>query len=93
MSCWSRQHLQLLAPAPFSRRVDVRPNYLAMRNAADVTGGNPIAVPSQSISVGNAVNPLVAFYDIHERKREVLFFCSVPDTTRDISYLVEFRLQ
>jgi hypothetical protein len=29
-----------------------------------------------------AVNPLVAFYDFHGRKREVLF-CSVPDTTRD----------
>jgi hypothetical protein len=27
---------------------------------------------------------LVAFYDIHGRKREVLFFCSVPDTTRDL---------
>jgi hypothetical protein len=31
----------------------------------------------------SAVNPLVAFYDIHGRKGEVLFFCSVPDTTRD----------
>jgi hypothetical protein len=28
-------------------------------------------------------NPLVAFYDIHGRKREVLFFYFVPDTTRD----------
>jgi hypothetical protein len=27
--------------------------------------------------------PLVAFYDIHGRKREVLFFYFVPDTTRD----------
>jgi hypothetical protein len=30
-----------------------------------------------------AVNPLVAFYDIHGKKSEVLFFCSHPDTTRD----------
>jgi hypothetical protein len=54
-----------------------------MMNTADVTGGKPIAVRLQSISDGDAVNPLVAFYDIHGRKREVLFFYSVPDTTRD----------
>jgi hypothetical protein len=40
-----------------------------MRNTASVTGGKPIAIWLQSISDGNAVNPLVAFYDIHERKR------------------------
>jgi hypothetical protein len=38
-----------------------------------VTGGKPIAVLLQSISV-TAINPLVAFYDIHGGKREVLFF-------------------
>jgi hypothetical protein len=27
----------------------------------------------------SVIKPLVAFYDIHEGKREVLFFCSVPD--------------
>jgi hypothetical protein len=31
----------------------------------------------------NAINPLVAFYDIHGKKRELLFFYFVPDTTRD----------
>jgi hypothetical protein len=31
----------------------------------------------------SAINTLVAFYDIHARKREVLFFYFVPDTTRD----------
>jgi hypothetical protein len=54
-----------------------------MSNTADVTGGKPIAVLSQYISGVNAINPLVAFYDIHGRKREVLFFYFVPDTTRD----------
>jgi hypothetical protein len=54
-----------------------------MRNTADLTGGKPIAVWLPSISSRGAVNPLVAFYDIHGRKREGLFFCSVPDTTRD----------
>jgi hypothetical protein len=54
-----------------------------MRNTADVTGSKPIAVLLQSISVVNAINPLVAFYDIHKGKREVLFFYFVPDTTRD----------
>jgi hypothetical protein len=31
----------------------------------------------------SAVNPLIAFYDIRERKREVIFFYFVSDTTRD----------
>jgi hypothetical protein len=53
-----------------------------MSNTTDVTGGKPIAVGSQSISGVNAINPLVAFYDIHGRKRDVLFFYFVPDTTR-----------
>jgi hypothetical protein len=55
-----------------------------MRNTADVTGGKPIAVLLQSISGVNAINPLVAFYDIHGGEREVPFFYSVPDTTREI---------
>jgi hypothetical protein len=55
-----------------------------VKNTADVTGGKSIAVLLQSISGVSAINPLVAFYDIHGRKREVLFFYFVPDTTRDI---------
>jgi hypothetical protein len=55
-----------------------------MRNTADVTGGKPIAVLLQSISGVYAINRLVAFYDIHGGKREMLFFYFVPDTTRDI---------
>jgi hypothetical protein len=54
-----------------------------MWNTADVTGGKPIAVLLQSISGVSAINHLIAFYDIHEGKREVLFFYFVPDTTRD----------
>jgi hypothetical protein len=54
-----------------------------MRNTADVTACKPIAVLLQSISGGTAINPLVAFYDIHGGKREVLFFYFVPDTARD----------
>jgi hypothetical protein len=53
-----------------------------MKNPAAVTG-KPIAVLLQSISGVIAINPLVAFYDIHGGKREVLFFYFVPDTTRD----------
>jgi hypothetical protein len=45
-----------------------------MRNTADVTGGKPIAVLLQAISSVSAINPLVAIYDIHEGKREPLFF-------------------
>jgi hypothetical protein len=55
-----------------------------MRNTADVTGGNPIAVLLQSISGVSAINPLIALYDIHGGKREVLFFYFVPDTTREL---------
>jgi hypothetical protein len=54
-----------------------------MRNTADVTGGKPIAVLLQSISGVSAINPLVAFYNIHGGKREVLLFYFIPDTTRD----------
>jgi hypothetical protein len=54
-----------------------------MRNTADLTDSKPIAVLLQSISGLSAINPLVAFYDIHGGKREVLFFYFVPDTTRD----------
>jgi hypothetical protein len=53
-----------------------------MKNTA-VTGGKPIAVLLQSISGVSALNPLVAFYDIHGGKREVLFFYFVSDNTRD----------
>jgi hypothetical protein len=55
-----------------------------MRNTADLKVSKPVkAVLLQYISGVSAFNPLVAFYDIHEEKREVLFFYFVPDTTRD----------
>jgi hypothetical protein len=44
-------------------------NYLAMKNKADVTCGKPIAVWLQSISGGDLVNPLVAFYDMKQKRR------------------------
>jgi hypothetical protein len=53
-----------------------------MRNSEDMTGGKRMAVLLQSISDVSAVNPLVAFYDIHGGKREVfILFYFVPDTT------------
>jgi hypothetical protein len=54
-----------------------------MRSTADVTSGEPIAVLLQSMSGVSAIDPLVAFYDIHGGKREVLSFYFIPDTTRD----------
>jgi hypothetical protein len=59
-----------------------------MKNTADVRGGKLIAVLLQAISGVSAINPLVAFYDTHGRKREVLFFFFVPDTTRDHNGIV-----
>jgi hypothetical protein len=44
--------------------------------------GKPNAALLQSMSGVSAVNPLVAFYDIHGRKGEVLFFLSATDTTQ-----------
>jgi hypothetical protein len=72
----------------FSETPTFYQNYLAMRNTTDVTGGKSITIWSQVISGVSAVNPLVAFNDIHGRKREVIFFYFVPDPTRDfaISY-------
>jgi hypothetical protein len=60
-----------------------------MGNTADGTGGKPIAILLQSISGVSAINPLVAFNDIHGGKREVLFFYFVPDTTRDLKIIAE----
>jgi hypothetical protein len=57
----------------FLRDTHVLPK-LVSYEAADVTGSKPIAVLLQSISGVSAINPLVAFYDIHGGKREVLFF-------------------
>jgi hypothetical protein len=54
-----------------------------MGNTAALTGGRPFAVLLQSISGVSAITPLVAFYDIHGGKREVLFFYFVPDIIRD----------
>jgi hypothetical protein len=58
-------------------------NLLAMKNITDVTDGKLIAVLLQSISGVSAINPLVAFYDIHGGKRGVIFFYFIPDTSRD----------
>jgi hypothetical protein len=63
-----------------------------MINTADVIGGKPIAVWSQSIS-GVNVNPLVAFYDIHGIKWEVLFFYFVPDITRHLYHSKPNQIQ
>jgi hypothetical protein len=56
-----------------------------MRNTANLTGGNPIAVLLQSISGVSAFKPLIAFTDIHGEKRGANILLFVPDTTRDIN--------
>jgi hypothetical protein len=59
-------------------------NVVTMRNTVNVTGGKPVALWLQSISGARAINPIVAFYDIDGRKREVLLFYLIPDTTREV---------
>jgi hypothetical protein len=51
-----------------------------MKNTADVTGGKPIAVLLQSISGVSAINPLVAFYDIHGGKTYFIIIKSLQST-------------
>jgi hypothetical protein len=60
-------------------------NYLAMSNITYMTGSKPIA-RSQSTSGVSANNTVVTFYDIHGRKRELLIFYFVSDTTRCCPY-------
>jgi hypothetical protein len=55
-----------------------------------VKGGKPIAVLLQSI-LDVSDNPLVAFYDIHGGKKEVLFFYFVPECTRDIDIDIVYQ--
>jgi hypothetical protein len=50
-----------------------------------------IAILLQSISGVSAINPLVAFYDIHGGKREALFFYFVPGTTRDVMHIIYIK--
>jgi hypothetical protein len=58
-------YLELLQKAEvsqiFLRDAHILPKLLSY----EVTGGKPIAAWSQSISGVSAINPLVAFYDIH----------------------------
>jgi hypothetical protein len=60
-------------------------NDLAMRNTADVPSGKPIAVWLQSTSGGDAVYPLVAFYDIQEERESCYSFIlsRTPHETKD----------
>jgi hypothetical protein len=51
-----------------------------------------VVSPSQSISDVSAVNSLVAFYDIHGLKGEVLFFCSVPETPHETAHNILYKL-
>jgi hypothetical protein len=53
-----------------------------MRKTADVTGGKPIAVILQYVSGVSAINPLVAFYDIHGRKRGAILLFGPGHHTR-----------
>jgi hypothetical protein len=55
-----------------------------MGNTADVTSGKPIAALLQSISGVSAINPLVAFYDIHGGKRGAILLYYPGHHTRQI---------
>jgi hypothetical protein len=74
----------------FLLNTHVLPKLVSVKNTADVTGGKPSAVLLQCISGVTAINPLVAFHDIHGRKREdsSSLFYFVPDTTPDLRVLL-----
>jgi hypothetical protein len=61
---------------------------IPVQNTADVINGKPIAVWSQSISSESAVYPLDAFYGIHGRKGEVIFFYLLSGHHRDRDFLL-----
>jgi hypothetical protein len=73
----------------FLQDTHVLPKLVSYEEHCKRTGGKLIAVLLQSISGVSAINPLVAFYDIHGGKREVLFYYFLPDTTRDEVYVIE----
>jgi hypothetical protein len=75
------------------RDAHVLPQSPSYEVTAEVTGGKSIAVQSQSISGLSATNPLVAFYDIYGRKREVLFFYFVNRTPHETSELVSYCIK
>jgi hypothetical protein len=75
--CMKGDYYSLFIPDGFILR-DAPQNYLATRNTADMTGGKPNDVLSQTITGVSAINSLIAFYEIHGSKREVLFFYFVP---------------
>jgi hypothetical protein len=68
----------------FFRNAHVLPKLISYEEYCRSDRGKPIAVLPQFILGVSAINNLVAFYDIHGRKRELLFFYFVPDTTRDV---------
>jgi hypothetical protein len=74
----------------FFRDPHVLPKLLSYEEWQEVTGGKPIAVWSQSISGVKAINPLVAFYDIHGRERCYSFILSrTPHETREVYNLIK----
>jgi hypothetical protein len=87
---WQLYDICFITYIPFTLYVEELAEAFQISNIANVTGGKPVAVWSQSISGVNAINPLLAFYDSHGRKREVLFFC--PGHHTRLSYYVSINL-
>jgi hypothetical protein len=56
-------------------------NYLAMSETAD-----------DRRQISGAIYSLIVFYDIHGRKRKVLFFYFVADTTRDDTNKIKYKI-
>jgi hypothetical protein len=78
-----QRHLRYSSETPTFYQI-----YLTMTNTSDVTGGKPIAVWSQFISGVSAINPLIAFYDIHEETGAILLFCPGHHTRRDVYVII-----
>jgi hypothetical protein len=76
---YSRYNSEGVAESQTFRDIHILPKWLSYETA-DVDG-KPIAVWSQSISEVRALYCLVAFYDTHGRKGEVLFCSRAPHET------------
>jgi hypothetical protein len=59
---------------------------VSQRNIGDVSATSSVINHRHLISISGvfAAGPLVAFYDIFRREEYVLFYFSIPDTTREI---------
>jgi hypothetical protein len=77
LRCWSRENF-----SSHSHQIVLGPVY---GTSSSSSSSSAYYSPLLDIGLSNLSPPSIAFYGIHGRKGDMLFFCSVSDTTRDIN--------